>query len=262
MRPHVFFPGIPAYRTFVWCLAAWTTACSVAAPPSPTLRIEPSSASATVEVLPTESVEVLVPGAEGLMLHGTWRSAGGASRPAVLFLHMYAGQRQDWDPIAEALQQAGIASLAIDLRGQGDTGELEDWALAVDDVAAAQAWLAAQPNVDPDRRGTVGASIGANLALAQAARDDSLRGVALLSPGLDYFRVTIEGLMSPYGTRPILLVASEKDGYSADAVRTLADEARGPAELVVYPGGAHGTQMFFTQSSLLDTLIAFLQSSL
>jgi len=211
---------------------------------------------------PGEPEDVLLPGAEGLALHGTWRSAGGGAGPAVLLLPMYRGRRQDWDSIAEALQEAGFASLALDLRGQGDTRGTEDWTLALEDVAAAQTWLAARPEVDPQRRGTVGASIGANLALADAARHPDVRAVALLSPGLDYFRVTIEGLMDLYGDRSILLVASEKDGYSAETVLTLADEAEGQAELVVYPGGAHGTEMFFTQSSLLDILIDFLRSSL
>lgn len=211
---------------------------------------------------PAAPEDVLLPGAGGLMLHGTWRTAGGPADPAVLLLPMYGGRRQDWDSLAESLRQAGIASLALDLRGQGETGGTEDWALAVDDVAAAQAWLAARPEVDPQRRGAVGASIGANLALAHAASDPDVRAIALLSPGLDYFRVTIEGLMGLYGDRPIMLVASEKDGYSAETVLTLAQEAEGPAKLVVYPGGAHGTQMFFTQSSLLDTLLEFLRSSL
>ena len=225
------------------------------APPTPAPGTTPNLSQAEPE-------DVLLSGAEGLALHGTWRSAGGRADPAVLLLPMYGGRRQDWDSIAESLQEAGFASLALDLRGQGDTRGTEDWSLAVEDVAAAQAWLAARPEVDPQRRGTVGASIGANLALAHAARHPDVRAVALLSPGLDYFRVTIEGLMGLYGDRSILLVASEKDGYSAETVLTLADEAEGRAELVVYPGGAHGTEMFFTQSSLLDTLIDFLRSSL
>jgi pimeloyl-ACP methyl ester carboxylesterase len=175
---------------------------------------------------------------------------------------MYGGRRHDWDAVAASLQQAGVASLAIDLRGQGDTGGAEDWTLAVDDVAAAQDWLAARPEVDPQRRGTVGASIGANLALVHATRHPEVRAIALLSPGLDYFRVSIEGLMDLYGDRSILLVASEKDGYSAETVRTLAEGAEGQAELVVYPGGAHGTEMFFTQSSLLDILVEFVRLSL
>jgi acetyl esterase/lipase len=155
-----------------------------------------------------------------------------------------------------------MATLAIDLRGQGDTGGAEDWPLAVQDAAAAHAWMAAQPGIDPDRRAAVGASIGANLALVHAVREPEVRTVALLSPGLDYFRVAIEGLMPLYGERPVFLVASEKDGYSADTVHTLADEALGQAELHVYAGGARGTQIFFTQSELLDELVRFLKGSL
>jgi pimeloyl-ACP methyl ester carboxylesterase len=62
--------------------------------------------------------------------------------------------------------------------------------------------------------------------------------------------------------RPVFLVASEKDGYSADTVRTLADEALGQAELHVYAGGAHGTQISFTQSELLGELVHFLEGNL
>ncbi len=234
------------------------------ATPGPVMTPGPGTPTLPTTVNPSRAApeDVLLSGAEGLALHGTWRTAGGRAAPAVLLLPMRGGRRQDWDSIAESLQQAGIASLALDLRGHGETGGTEDWTLAVEDVSAAQAWLAARPEVDPHRRGTVGASIGANLALAHAARDPDVRAIALLSPGLDYFRVTIEGLMGLYGSRSILLVASEKDGYSAETVLTLAQEAEGPAELVVYPGGAHGTEMFFTQSSLLDTLIEFLHSSL
>src|SRR4030065_559917 len=78
-----------------------------------------------------EPEDVLLSGAEGLALHGTWRSAGGRAAPAVLLLPMYGGRRQDWDSIAESLQEAGFASLALDLRGQGDTRGTEDWSLAV-----------------------------------------------------------------------------------------------------------------------------------
>jgi dienelactone hydrolase len=235
--------------------------CAIPSPRRTPSPVTPSPET-TSNLTPVQPEDVLLPGAEGLALHGTWRSAGGGAGPAVLLLPMYGGRRQDWDSIAESLQQARFASLAIDLRGQGDTGGTEDWTLAVDDVAAAQDWLAARPEVDPQQRGTVGASIGANLALAHAARHSDVRAVALLSPGLDYFRVSIEGLMDAYGDRPILLVASEKDGYSAETVQTLADQAEGRAELIVYPGGAHGTELFFTQTSLIDTLIEFLRSSL
>jgi dienelactone hydrolase len=176
---------------------------------------------------------------------------------------MYGGGREDWAPEAETMQQAGFASLALDLRGQGDTGGEENWGLAVEDVAAAQAWIASQPDVDSLRRGTVGASIGANLALTHAAVDPEIRAVALLSPGLNYFGVSLEGLMSSYGARPILLAASDKDAYSADTAQVLAGEASGQVDLLLYPGSAHGTELLYrTHGDFFPELMRFLQESL
>jgi pimeloyl-ACP methyl ester carboxylesterase len=225
------------------------------ATPSPPIR--------ETETYPVEPAQdVTIEGAAGLMLRGTWRTASRVS-PAVLLLHMYGGSRIDWGPEAEILQQAGIASLAIDLRGQGETGGAEDWGLAVEDLSAAHAWIERQPAADAERRGTVGASIGANLALTHAARDPSIRAVALLSPGMDYFGVSLEGLMAVYGERPILLAASAKDTYSADTIQVLAGEGTQTAVPLLYPGSSHGTELLYrTQGLLLEELIRFLQESL
>ncbi|HET7012020.1 MAG TPA: alpha/beta fold hydrolase [Anaerolineales bacterium] len=239
-------------------LAACTTATPSQSPQISPTALRPTSTAAT----PPPAQDVTVQGAQGFALRGTWRAAGPSS-PAVLLLHMYRGSRVDWAPEAEVMRQAGIASLALDLRGHGDTRGEEDWELAVEDVAAAHAWIAQQPEVDDRRRATVGASIGANLALTHAASDPHIRAVALLSPGMDYFGIKLEGVMSMYGERPILLAASDKDTYSADTVEVLAGEAMGPAILLVYPGSAHGTELLYrTQADFLPELIRFLEDSL
>jgi acetyl esterase/lipase len=176
---------------------------------------------------------------------------------------MYRGSRIDWGPEADVLQQTGIASLAIDLRGQGQTGGEENWVLAVEDVAAVYAWMGQQPGVDPDRRCTIGASIGANLALTHAVGEPSIRAVALLSPGMDYFGVSLEGQMTIYGERPILLAASDKDTYSADAIEVLAGESLGTVTSLLYPGSSQGTELLYrTQGDFLAESIRFLQESL
>jgi hypothetical protein len=38
----------------------------------------------------------------------------------------------------------------------------------------------------------------------------------------------------------------------------LADQASGPVELFVYPGAAHGTDMFDTEPGLIDAIVDFL----
>ena len=255
-NPAVFFSS----------LAVAMLACGqAAAAPSVTPRKPTQSAtltSSTAESARGESLSpsnVTVTGAQGLELQGTHMPAANAEAPAVLLLHMYGSDRRSWQSYAEDLAAAGIASLAIDLRGHGDTGGEEDWELAQQDVAAAFDWLQANPGVDPSRVGILGASIGANLALVQASSYPvNVAAAALLSPGLDYFRVEIEGLAKEAQGVPLFLAASENDGYSAETVRILAEEAPGNNTLSVFDGASHGTDMFASHPELADTLTQFL----
>jgi len=223
-------------------------------------EIAPTQDDASRELPSSQNVEI--PGAEGLTLIGVFYPSPSVPAPGVLLLHMYAGSRSDWQEFARSLQGAGFAALAIDLRGHGDTGGIEDWVLAREDVAAACAWLGAHQGVDGNRLGLVGASIGANLALVQGAREPSVDAIALLSPGFDYFRVQIQGLIEEYGDRPSLLVASEEDAYSAETVRVLSTTAPGEAELLMLTSAGHGTAMLEGDPELAGRLIAFLARSL
>lgn len=172
---------------------------------------------------------------------------------------MYGSDRRSWEPFAEVQAAAGITSLAIDLRGHGDTGGTEDWESATQDVAAAFEWLQSQPGVDPTRIAIIGASIGANLALVQtAAHPDDVAAAALLSPGLDYFRVKIDGLAQKAQGVPLFLAASEKDGYSVETVRVLSEEAPGNVEVSIFDGASHGTDMFDPHPQLAGELTRFL----
>jgi pimeloyl-ACP methyl ester carboxylesterase len=209
-------------------------------------------------VAPPEPIDVDIVSVGGLTLKGTFYGAVPNAAPGVLLLHMYGHTRADWDGPAKMLQEVGIASLAIDLRGHGETGGVENWVLAQQDVAAALAWLAAMSDVDAERLGVVGASIGANLSMVLGAGDPSVDVIGLLSPGFDYFRVQIGGLMALYGDRPALLAATEQDGYSAQTVRAMAEDAVGPVELLVYDGSAHGTDIFDTDPGLIEALVDFL----
>jgi len=232
----------------------------VAASPTtePVEEVPPTATTEPEPVEPPDPVDVDVPGASGLTLKGTFYGAVPNAAPAVLLLHMYGHTRATWDELALLLQDVGIATLAIDLRGHGETGGAENWVLAAQDVAAALDWLAARDDVDAERLGAAGASIGANLTMVLGSSDPRVDAIALLSPGFDYFRVQIGGQMLLYGDRPALLTATEQDGYSAQTVRAMAEEAVGPVELLVYDGSAHGTAIFDTEPGLIDALVDFL----
>lgn len=233
---------------------------------TPATRIpptEPADPTKTWPPAPDGPIEVEIAAPDGLVLHGTFTPGINGNEAAVLLLHMYGADRTTWAPLVESLASSGIASLAIDLRGHGQTGGAEDWVSARKDVAAATAFLRGLPGVDPEKVGIAGASIGANLSLVQAAQDPGrVAAVALLSPGLDYFRVRIDGLAREIDDVPLFLAASEDDGYSAETVRTIASQSSGTPELLIYGGAAHGTGLFATHPEIIERLPAFFRSAL
>jgi len=109
--------------------------------------------------------------------------------PIVVMAHGLSGTRRDGlGPFAERFAAAGIAALAFDHRGFGDSGgepdrfdprrQQEDWRAAI-------AWARALPGVDPDRVATFGSSMGGGNALAAAAADRRVAAAVSQVPFLD-----------------------------------------------------------------------------
>lgn len=86
--------------------------------------------------------------------------------------------------LADHLTRRGIAVLRYDDRGTaGSSGDFASATSAdfATDAAAAAAWLAGHPAIDPDAVGLVGHSEGAGVAALAAARSGSVAFVVLLS---------------------------------------------------------------------------------
>jgi len=205
--------------------------------------------------------------ADGWDVAATYWSAG-AGRPAAILLHMLPADRHSYDDLGSALAAAGFNVLALDSRGHGESldhngapsryTEFDDaaYASSVGDIAAAKDFLAGK-DCDVARLVLVGASIGANLALDYAVGDAAVKGVVLLSPGLDYHGVKTEAAMSAYGTRPVYLAASDEDGYAAESVTKLRALAPG-ADYKMFTDAGHGTNIFVAEPAFRDTVVAWL----
>jgi pimeloyl-ACP methyl ester carboxylesterase len=169
-----------------------------------------------------------------------------------------------------ALEEAGIASLAIDLRGHGESthtadGRTLDYHQFTDadhqgsreDVRAALKFLVSKGARD-EQMLLVGASIGANLAFDALAGSRALRGAVLLSPGLDYRGVKTDTLVQKIAPASALyLAASREDEYSFMTVRELArmiGERQPPLDLVVKEliEAKHGTAMFEREPAFME----------
>lgn len=178
--------------------------------------------------------------------------------PGVLLLHMLNSDRTAWGNFIERLNANGYAVYAIDMRGHGETGGSNDWALAQDDVVRALNVLREQPDVDPERVFVIGGSIGSNLALLTGESEGVVDGAVLLSPGLDYRGVKTESAAQSMD-RPILIMASEGDSYSAESSQTLHDLAAN-SRLEIYDGSLHGTRMLGTDLNIEEVILSWLEA--
>jgi dienelactone hydrolase len=199
--------------------------------------------------------EVTFTTSDGWEIHGSYYSCQAVGLPAVICVHMLRHDRTTYESLADMLVGSGLDVLTIDSRGHGESvihdGEEERFTSfddaaynsSVEDIAAAKAFLA-EKGADTSRLGIIGASIGANYALIYGAGDPDVKGVVLLSPGLEYHGVETEPAIEEYAGRPIIIAVSSEDRYSAESCETLADLGGDAAELKTFDGAGHGPDMF------------------
>ncbi|HVJ27934.1 MAG TPA: alpha/beta fold hydrolase [Vicinamibacterales bacterium] len=202
---------------------------------------------------------------DGVTIAATWYEPSVRPAPAVILVHMLGRSRRDWDSLASRLADSGIGALALDLRGHGEssgTAPGEDHSAMVRDIEAARRHLATRSDVQHSRIGLAGASLGANLAALEAAADANVASLALLSASLDYRGLRIEAAVRKYGSRPILLVVSDEDGYARRTAEDLKKAGGGIREVLTLSAAGHGTNMLGRSPDLAPALVAWFQRTL
>lgn len=263
---------------FLILLSAVLSGC-VATGPTSTITIapSPSSQSLTPSTSPADTPEffftqspalqpviedgLTVETADGLQLVGTFYAPVRTQipLPGVLLLHMLGGDRSDWDEFALNLALKGYTVFSVDMRGHGDSPGKRDFKKSKDDLQRVWDYFTGRPEVDRDSTAVIGASIGSNMALITAAKQPAIKTAVLLSPGLEYRGITTEDAIVAYGQRPILIVASQEDAYSASSSQRLEGLALGESRLILYQGGGHGMQMLVSEPELADIIFAWLE---
>lgn len=193
---------------------------------------------------------------DGATLAGAYYEPSQRPAPGIVLLHMWRGSHADWDRTASQLSDAGFAVLALDYRNNDELG-----AYAID-VRAAKSFLRGRPEVTSGSIGIAGASIGANLAVLDAADDPAVRSIALLSPGIDYKGLRIEAALKKFGARPALLAGSTKDPYAARSIRRLTTIGPGLREVRLTDSIAHGTVLLSRDSELMAALVDWFKRTL
>ncbi len=183
-----------------------------------------------------------------------------AARPTILLLHQMYTDRSSWNPVWPGLLAGGYNVAAVDIRGHGATGSLVDWDQALIDVQTWLDWLRA--NNLPDVV-TMGSSMGSSLAIAGCALDAACLGTIGISPGWNYYEISVQPAFA-YGlaARPALLVLARDDPWPMRGVPRMVEAATNPVTVQEFPGNLHGMDLFRTQSDLLPLIVQWLWANI
>lgn len=179
-----------------------------------------------------------------------------------VLLHGYSSRKEHMaDHVGRALLQNGMASLAIDLPLHGDRSDplqaqsarnplalARLWRAALKESRLAVRYLAARKEVDAERIGVAGYSLGSFLAVAMAADDPSVRAVVLAAGGdlpagtplATIARAVADPLRAvrKLGGRPLLMVHGKEDRtVRPDQAERLYAAAREPKEICWWSAG-------------------------
>lgn len=149
--------------------------------------------------------EMSLPTPDGFRLAGTLTVPEGRGKhPLVIFAHGFRSNSAAWGSLPEKLQERGLATLVLDLRGHGASTEQAGSTVSVtsdfaassqlvafdqipNDLTLAANWARRQKGVDGRHVGLAGANLGAFAALMAAPKIKPATILALSPDGMDAF---------------------------------------------------------------------------
>ncbi len=207
---------------------------------------------------------------------GGWATAP-TTIGAVILLHMYPATKESWASFQPVLAQRGIASLAIDLRGHGESVSTLEGAVldyrkfnddetksTINDVHGAYAWIKGR-GIDADRIAVAGASIGANLALKFLSDEPQVPAAILLSPGLHSHGIEPMDFMdyvSPHQSVWIVASRGDDDESVSDSAEIMEGLFSSDKDFTKLEGAGHGTKMLEADGELMGRMADWLRDKI
>ena len=161
-------------------------------------------------------------------------------RPTVILLHQLYTTRASWADVIPVLVGNGYNVLVPDIRGYGATRGALNWGKAVNDVGAWFTFLRTEVGVRGDAISTMGSSMGSTLAIVGCANDEFCRTSIALSPGWDYYNIS---LADSIAVKPTFVIYAERDRYPALGIDKMREAAPDNMQVHIYEGNAHGMNM-------------------
>jgi uncharacterized protein len=185
--------------------------------------------------------------ADGLELEG-WYIPSRNGAAVISFPGRNGSQRQ-----ARMLARHGYGVLLFDRRGEGRSeGTPNSWGWGGEaDVMAAIDYLQRRPDVEDDRIGGIGLSVGGEMMIEAAAETDELKAVVSDGAGARSYNEdklhdepglskVLGGLMSVTKTASVAVFSNQSP---PDSLKDLAARAEEPLLLIAAPNSAHGEEL-------------------
>lgn len=193
-----------------------------------------------------------------------------AAKGAVLLLHGLGTNLDEWYTFGKALRREGWTTMAVDLRGHGDstyTGKeeilwnemsAEGRRSTFHDVEAAVQHLKVHVPEAEQNLWIIGSSFGSSLALVYAAAHPDVLGVVLLSPGLVYGDIQTEEAARKLHSRVLLAAAEDDFGAVREAGDLFGWMPSENKKFLTRPKGGHGAQMLDEAEDLKKEILEWL----
>lgn len=216
------------------------------------------------------------------------------NQAAVIVAHGYGGNRADYVEPAEVLVELGYGVLLVDLLAHGES---EGTRLVLDgqEILAAVDYLTARPEIDSQRIGAWGFSLGGLVSLQAAAQEEEIRAVIADGPfpviagqdmpspdrisdwlwvpfdwvqlralklfGVSAAMSTTEAL-SRIGNRPVLLVSGIENEGERRVMQKYAESSGGVVELWEVNGAGHVESWWESRAKYEEKAVAFFEQAL
>ncbi len=176
----VAIPVVIVAVTIIW---GWGASRLILTPPRYDLDTKPSELNMSYE-------EITFSSTDGIKTNGFFIPAGKA-KATVIVLHGYGTNKSDMLSFAEMLHHHSYNVLVFDFRGHGQTkGKCTLGFNETRDLAGAVNYLGTRKDVNQNKIGVLGCSMGANVAIIGAANDPRIKAVVADS-GFASFEKTI-----------------------------------------------------------------------